>query len=135
MIAIREIPECPGYDVDTNGRVFSRVKGARRELKQFDRMLLSGKPSGYMTVNIKRNGKRRNQYVHELVLLAFVGPRPGPEYEVCHGPDRTRSNNTLANLRWGTIAENTQDRRDQGGFLRGDAWREARGGCFADLIE
>lgn len=125
---IREIPGCPGYDADTLGSIYSRKRGERRKLRQFDRMLLSGRPSGYMSVSIRRDGHKRNQYVHDLVLTTFRGPRPSLLHEACHGPDRTRSNNALANLRWDSIAANTLDRIHD----CHEAGRE--GHAFSDLL-
>ena len=63
--------------------------------------------AGYLRVSI--DGEARQ--VSHLVLEAFVGPRPEEDYEACHFPDRSPSNNRLDNLRWGTREENTRDRR------------------------
>jgi hypothetical protein len=57
--------------------------------------------------------------VHQLVLLAFVGPCP-PGMEACHFPDRNRTNNRLANLRWDTHKENSVDRDRHGTVARGE---------------
>ncbi len=46
--------------------------------------------------------------VHRLVLLAFVGPRPDG-MECLHGPDPTKSNNAITNIRWGTRQENERE--------------------------
>jgi len=137
---LREIPGAPGYDVSDDGRVFSRwyqeplgrCKGSRavlraisRELTQFDRRKLDGSPSGYRSVKVAR----KNRYVHELVLLAFVGPRPSPNHEVCHG-NSDRADNRLENLRWGTVKENCADRIAAGTQYTGPNWVHP----FADLI-
>lgn len=44
------------------------------------------------------------RYVHELVTLCFLGPRP-PGLEVCHN-DGTRTNNDAGNLRYDTRQAN-----------------------------
>ena len=63
---------------------------------------------GYLMVNLSRQNTARRRKVHRLVLEAFVGPCPD-EMEACHFPDRTRSNNRLANLRWDTRKANWSD--------------------------
>lgn len=64
--------------------------------------------SGHPQIHLGRHGRRRMAYVHRLVLLAFVGPCP-PGMEACHN-DGNPTNNTLANLRWATRADNNLDR-------------------------
>ena len=72
-------------------------------------------PKGYLTVNLTAAalGKRETRYVHELVLAAFVGPRPDG-MDACHDPDPNRSNCSLANLRWDTRRGNFADKRAHG---------------------
>lgn len=120
---LRAIAECPGYSASADGRIFSHwhragfgplvvdMTRAPRELKQFDRRTLRNTSSPYLSVNVTRDGKRCNRFVHELVLLAWVGPRPGtPDaIEACHGPGGSRDNR-LANLRWDTTKANAADR-------------------------
>lgn len=57
--------------------------------------------SGHLTVAL---GKGNSQWVHRLVMLAFVGPCP-EGCEVLH-LDHRPTNNTLANLKYGTRGEN-----------------------------
>lgn len=52
-------------------------------------------------------GKKRREYVHRLVMLAFVGPCPEKK-EVCHS-NGNPSDNRLCNLRYGTVSENRLD--------------------------
>jgi hypothetical protein len=59
---------------------------------------------GYQQVNIDR----RIVFLHRVVLLAFVGPRPA-NCEACHS-NGIRSDNRLANLRWDTRESNVADR-------------------------
>ena len=55
---------------------------------------------GYKLVNLSRDGEQRSFTIHELVLEAFVGPRP-LGLEACHGLGGP-GDNRLANLRWDT---------------------------------
>lgn len=59
--------------------------------------------AGYIRVTLRR----KQQFVHRLVLAAFVGPLPDG-HEVCHG-NGSRSDNALANLRYGTRSDNVRD--------------------------
>lgn len=64
---------------------------------------------GYHQYTLKPDGgKKKMFYAHVAVALAFVGPKPGPGYEVRHLDD-DKSNNTVGNLVWGTKRENTDD--------------------------
>ena len=76
-----------------------------RELKQF----VSAK---YQSVKLARAGVTRTRYVHELMLLAFVGERPfiNERSEIRH-LDGDKKNNRLDNLKYGTTKENAGDRK------------------------
>ena len=100
------------YEVSSLGRVKSlartvvRKDGITRKTK--DRILspwTSG--PGYPQVSLKGNGRNSRHYVHELVMLAFVGPRP-QGVEILHQDD-CKTNNALSNLRYGTRRENLLD--------------------------
>jgi hypothetical protein len=62
----------------------------------------------YPTVQIRdAEHNRYTRKVHQLVLEAFVGPRPD-NHVACHANDDP-TDNRLANLRWDTNSANTQD--------------------------
>jgi hypothetical protein len=106
----------PGYRVSSLGRVMG-VTGS----------LMAGVrlPSGYLQVTITSNrsptGKQLKAYVHQMVCLAFHGPRP-KGLEVRH-LDGDNSNNRADNLCWGTRAENNEDKRQHGTI---SGWRTER---------
>jgi hypothetical protein len=103
----RAVPGFPAYDVSSLGRVRSRQRGDARMLK------LDDNGEGYSTVKLCNAGcVPQRKTVHALVLEAFVGPRPD-RMVVRHYPDADRANNRLANLSWGTYAENMLDRHVQ----------------------
>lgn len=120
---LKPIPGLPGYSASADGRIFSHfvrrgfgpqvvdMDAPPRELRQFDRKTLKGGFSGYRSVNATRDGKRCNRFVHELVLLAWVGDRPGTpdEIEACHC-NGNRADNRVENLRWDTVKANAADR-------------------------
>lgn len=64
-------------------------------------------PRGYLYVALWMNGHGVTRPAHQLVLEAFVGPRP-EGMETLHG-NGVPGDNRLGNLRWGTHAENAQD--------------------------
>lgn len=61
---------------------------------------------GYWYVQLGANGMRTS--IHRLVALTFLGSPPTVLHEVAHN-DGDRNNNTVANLRWATHAENVAD--------------------------
>ncbi|ORC02701.1 hypothetical protein B1T48_16980 [Mycobacterium persicum] len=71
--------------------------------------ILSPHPDGcgYLKVRLHRDGQGRTRKVHQLVLEAFVGPRPAG-LECCHADD-DKTNNRLSNLRYDTRSANMLD--------------------------
>lgn len=64
--------------------------------------------SGYPSVVLFKEGKRKRVAVHRLVLETFVGPCPAGA-EACHENGR-RDDPRLVNLRWDTRRANQADR-------------------------
>jgi hypothetical protein len=96
--------DVPGYEGQYQVSNEGRVKSFRR--RKDGVLLAPGRmPGGHLSVSL---GRGRSRCVHELVLLAFVGPRQ-PGQECLHG-NGNPSDNHLANLRWGTRSENLRDK-------------------------
>lgn len=94
-----------GY-VRSEHRVVARKDG--RVCTRHERILAPNvNGSGHHSVQLCRGAVGKRRFIHQLVLEAFVGPRP-PGMESLHG-DGNPANNHVANLRWGTTAENRQD--------------------------
>jgi hypothetical protein len=74
--------------------------------------------AGYPSLRLCRNGSSRLMRVHLLVLTAFVGPCP-PGMQARHGPEGAGVAR-LANLVWGTPAENMADKLRDGTSNRGE---------------
>ena len=93
------------YYVSDQGRVKSYAVYAEGRILSPGRMT-----GGHLSVALGRGNSR---CVHELVLSAFVGPRP--EGHECLHINGNPSDNRLENLRWGTRSENLRDkvRHDQ----------------------
>jgi hypothetical protein len=126
----RAIDRCEGYRVGADGSVWTRWekvglgygKGTKQVLGHTWRQLATCPGTrGYPVIGLRtQHGKRKQFYVHDLVLTAFIGPRPRG-YEACHDPDPTPANCAITNLRWGTRRENRADAIRHGTHPRGEA--------------
>ena len=94
---------------------FGRIKSLPRNTTRGGIMKLSTDKRGVKVVNLTKDGKQRVRLVHQLVLEAFVGPRPeGIAGEDTRHLDGNPSNNHLSNLKWGSTLENVHDMIDHG---------------------
>lgn len=117
-VVYRPVPEFPGYRV---GNIGGGVQTCRKrkslgygrgtkwifteEWKTLSPRISKGRPR----VTLHRDGKLYTRFIHTLVLTAFIGPRP-EGMEACHDPDPDPFNCDLANLRWDTRQNNTNDK-------------------------
>jgi hypothetical protein len=111
----RAIPGHDGYEVSDLGRVRSIDRhvtcppgklGVQRRFYRGKVLKLSPSGNGYLHVTL---GKKNHEGVdvHQLVLLAFVGPPPDG-HEGDHR-NRNRHNNELTNLRYRLSHDNRSD--------------------------
>ena len=113
------------YEVSDLGRV--RAVFHRPQQGSPPRLLLGTRSTsgGHHQVALARgDGTSRSVLVHVLVLNAFVGP--APDGMGCRHLDGDPLNNLLSNLRWGTQAENIEDRARHGRTVRGERMYSAR---------
>lgn len=68
--------------------------------------------NGYLYVDLRKDGKGTKVALHRLLALTFI-ENPENKYTVNH-IDGNKLNNTLENLEWNTVAENTQHAYDTG---------------------
>lgn len=111
----------PGYEVSDQGQVRTFfAKNGRGGIRPSPRPVTQSKGAGkvYWRVAIRVPGGQIHRPVHQLVLEAFVGPRP-EGLEVRH-LDGNAENNHWQNLMWGTTLENAQDRKDHGTQVNGE---------------
>lgn len=73
---------------------------------------------GYIKVNLNRDGASRQRPVHQLVLEAFVGPRPAGA-QTLHA-NAVRNDNRAPNLSWGSASDNCADRDRHGNGPQGE---------------
>lgn len=107
----RPIPGHEGhYEISNHGRVRSLdrvLTTAAGYQRRHTGKLLTPRtlPNGYLKIHL---GGRHDEYIHRLVLMAFVGPCPqGME---CLHSDGNPTNNHLLNLRWASPSDNAYDR-------------------------
>lgn len=108
------------YEVSNHGRVRSvervliRSNGRRFTVRQqIMRTFTEHKNHVLVTLNKDGNRSGKNRLVHQLVLEAFVGPRPDG-LVACHFDDNPQ-NNHVSNLRWDTYSANSHDQVRNGG--------------------
>lgn len=87
----------------------------------------------YYHVILSSSGKEELRLVHRLVLENFVGP--APEGQECLHGDRNTANNRLDNLRWGTPAENYQDRKRHGTTVLGRKFGKGNSRKLKDRVD
>ena len=141
--------EHPMYDVSEYGGLRLKVSRANRCAGT----ILNGsvkQRGGYIEYKLQNHDQhgRGSSYTrwsaHQLVLFAFVGPKPTPNHQCAHWDGNPR-NNHYTNLRWATPAENTADKIRHGNIFNGNrqytteqvrdmrGMRE-RGAKYADII-
>ena len=119
-VVYKDIPGFPGYRIGNDGSVWScRPKNGQGPFVSWRRI----KPQmnkGYLRVAFKNDrGGNTWKIVHRLLLEIFIGHPPRPEMnQACH-IDGNRLNNSLDNLRWGSIHDNQADKVRHGRVSRG----------------
>lgn len=120
------------YEVSDQGRVRSLDRYVSWQCRYGDRLVTVGRnqagrllrqcaiPSGHFTITIEGETRR----VHDLVLTAFIGPRPDG-LQGCHEDD-DKANNRLSNLRWDTPASNARDAVRNNRMTKGEACHSAK---------
>lgn len=122
----RQIKWAPSYDVSDDGQVrswlplrnFAPVPSAPRMRK------LAVDKDGYHKITLAVNGTRTDVRVCGLVAEAWHGPRP--KGEVARHLDGSRTNDTPANVVWGTPQDNSDDAKRHGTLMRGSQVNTSR---------
>jgi DNA-binding CsgD family transcriptional regulator len=123
MPEMRDVPGHP-LRVSIDGRIVESMRSGVIKSQRLHK--------GYLTIqyNVHIRGRHKKTlklYVHHLVLLAFIGPKPFPSAQ-CRHLDGNRENNHCENLKWGTALENCHDaiRHGTAYFLRWEGTSPAR---------
>jgi hypothetical protein len=126
MVEWRQIKWAPGYDVSDGGQIrswlpernFAPVPTTPRLRK------LAVDKDGYHKVTFAIGGARKDARVCALVAEAWHGPRP--QGAVARHLDGSRTNDTPANVVWGTPQENSDDSNRHGTQVRGSQVNTSR---------
>lgn len=105
------------YEVSDLGRVRSMERDVLNRWGSMTRkptkvMALIADKDGYHKVNLYKGKACVMRPVHQVVLEAFMGPRPDG-MQTLH-KDGSKTNNAPSNLAWGTALENSKDRKAHG---------------------
>jgi hypothetical protein len=99
------------YLISSFGRLFSKERVIKRNKKgdyiQKEKYINGTLYHGYLKTTLRKNGGKKDKFIHSLVAEAFLGIKP-KNMDVCHG-DGVRTNNKLENLRYGTRSDNVID--------------------------
>lgn len=107
MAEFAYIPGYEGfYEIDRQGNIRKVAKTTGRRVYGFVKPFK--RKSGYVAIRLTgADKKRRNYFVHQLVLLTYK-PKPYDDLEPDH-ENRIRDDNRLDNLRWLTHTENVHN--------------------------
>ncbi len=112
----RKIQGYDNYSVSNFGNVRNDKTG---------RILKHRVRNGYYYVELCKNSKRKNNYLHRIIAKTFI-PNPQNKKFVDH-IDNNRLNNNLENLRWATYQENnhnTKMRSNNTSGIKGVNWNK-----------
>lgn len=103
MSNLREIPGTSGkYLAGDDGAIYSanfhRAVGRMVQMRQFPNRF------GYLSVQLRLDGRGRSMLVHRLVAMAFI-PNPDALPQVNHR-DGSKTNNSATNLEWVSASQN-----------------------------
>ena len=93
------------YEITKDGRVFFHKNNVKTERK------LVPDKDGYMTINIKKDGKTFCKKIHREVSKTYVYPFDGEQINHING---IKSDNRVENLEWCTNFENMKHMRELG---------------------
>lgn len=86
------------YQVSNLGRIWS---------VRLQRILKPYNANGYFKIDLTaKNGKRKKEYIHRLVALAFLVNDQG--YNVVNHIDGNKHNNSVKNLEWCSYSQNSK---------------------------
>lgn len=92
------------YKISKEGMIFS--------IRSNKFLKLNYKKSGYVYIELNKNGVANTHRVHRLVAEAFI---PNPDNKtIVHHKNNVKSDNRVSNLEWVSVSENTKRAYDDG---------------------
>ena len=98
-MTFKSIPGYPNYEISEEGVV-----------RNINRQSVL-KPQTVAKYRAVQLGKGNSRYIHDLVMLTFVGPK---QADCVRHLDGDGSNNCLSNLEYGSYCQNSDDRQRHG---------------------
>jgi len=113
----KQIEDFPDYAVSNKGRVKRTTSRPGHAVGKIISQRLNPNPKYskccYPSIRLAKNGTYENiRKVHQLVLTAFIGPRP--KGYVSNHKDGNKLNNHIDNLEWTTQSKNVKHAFDIG---------------------
>jgi hypothetical protein len=113
------------------------TRSRRRVLTRRDMNRPQGPGPKYQQIDLCAGGRQMTVPVHQVLLAAFEGPRPGDNYDSCHADDHP-DHNHWGNLFYDTEIANAAMKSGQPGYAakagaRSDASRRAQAAGAARL--
>lgn len=106
----KEIKDFEHYAISNYGRVFNLKKKTFKKFSSNSFFKYGNRPvksRNYLSVKLWSKTKEAHRMVHKLVAEAFI-PNDDPEYKtIVDHIDNDPKNNTVDNLRWVSLATNT----------------------------
>lgn len=99
----RRCIEFPDYSISSAGRVRRDTAACGTQPGRILRLRLN--PKGYVSVELQKQKRARNCFVHRLVALAFIGEPPLSSPFINH-KNGIKTDNTPDNLEWVSSSEN-----------------------------
>ena len=90
------------YEIDTDGNVFSNVRGKRKKLKHDIDVY------GYHTIKLAYNKKSTNFKIHRLIAYHFIENDDAENNIQIHHKNQKRDDNRIENLEWVSNLTNCQ---------------------------
>ena len=109
---IKDIIDYEGlYKISNNGNI---ITTKRRGTNGNDLKHNLNKTTGYLYVDLFKNGKGKRFSIHRLIALHFID-NPN-NYPIIDHIDRNKINNKIDNLRWATYSMNSSNIKSKGGI-------------------
>lgn len=86
------------YKIDISGNVYSLITNKKLKTQISN--------SGYLCINLKKNGGQKNHFIHRLIMQTFATQPTGKD--CINHIDGDKLNNSLSNLEWCDRSHNAQ---------------------------